>query len=77
MPTPKQERSERVTWPLFWCLKPEDQARLMQFQWDKFGLRLEIPPLPSDIHIDTALESPEEIGRIIRKRPHHPKGYKL
>ena len=33
-------------YPLFWLLKPADQARLMQFYYDNFGERLEIPPYP-------------------------------
>lgn len=68
--------SERTTWPLFWCLKPKDQTKLKQWQWDNYGFRLEIPPLTSDTHIVTVLESPEEIDRIIRQKPHYPKGVK-
>lgn len=54
----------RAYWPLFWCLKPEAQALLMQYQWDKYGFRLEIPPPPSDVLTETKLESLEEINQI-------------
>lgn len=64
----------RTMWPLFWCLSPQDQAKLMQYQWDNFGFRLVIPPLPSDIDIDTEIESPEEIDRLIRQKPRYLKG---
>lgn len=63
--------SQRATWPLFWCLSAETQALLMKYQFDKYGFRLVIPPRPSDTHSDTAIESPEEIDRLIRQRPHY------
>ena len=53
--------------PLFWRLTPENQVKLMQFYWDNFGLRLEIPPEPKDTHIETILEPPEEIDKIMRQ----------
>ncbi len=32
-----------MTCALFWLLKPEDQAKLMQYEWDNFGVHLSIP----------------------------------
>ncbi len=61
-------------WPLWWCLEAEAQALLMQFQWDTHGYRLQIPPEPRSGNIDTEIESPEEIGRIIRRAPSRSRG---
>lgn len=63
----------RMMWPLFWCLKPEDQAKLMQFQHDNFGLHLSIPPLQNGTHVAPAWESPEKIDRLMRQRPRRPR----
>ncbi|MBA7587880.1 hypothetical protein ES708_29926 [subsurface metagenome] len=64
----------RFKYPLFWCLKPEDQAKLMQFEWDNYGLHLSIPPRPGETHVPTALESPEEIDKLMRQTRRHFKG---
>lgn len=64
----------RTTWPLFWCLKPEAQALLMKYQWDNHGFRLQVPPLSDDGHIDTKIESPEEIDKLMRQKPRYFKG---
>lgn len=60
-------------WPLFWCLSAETQAKLMQYQWDNYGLPLEIPKQASDTHVAPVLESPEEIDRLMRQRPRRPR----
>ena len=60
---------KEINWPIFWCLEPGAQALLMQFQWNEYGYRLEVPRLPKDTHIDTEIESPEEIGKIMRQAP--------
>lgn len=60
-------------WPLWWCLEPATQALLMKFQWDEYGYRLTIPPMLSHGHIDTDIESPEEIARIVKQPPRHQK----
>lgn len=67
----------RTMWPLFWCLTPECQAKLMQYQWDNYGFRLEIPPplgASQNKWKIVLLESHEEIDRLMRQRPHYPKG---
>ena len=63
-------------WPLFWCLKvdrqAEIQAKLMQYQWDNYGEKLEIPTPPgtSDgVWLTVELENAEEIDRIMRQAP--------
>ena len=66
----------RTTWPLFWCLKPKCLAKLIQWYWDNYGFLLEIPPPLDGISIDTAFESLEEIDRLMRQKPHYPKGVK-
>ena len=59
----------KIEWPIWWCLEPAAQAALMQFQWDKYGYHLQIPPMPDFARVDTKLESLEEIGREMRKAP--------
>ena len=61
----------REAWPLWWHLEPAAQALLMQFQWDTYGCRLEIPPEPGHGHIDAEIESLEEIDRGMRRPPRH------
>ena len=63
----------KIEWPLFWCLSVSDQAKLIQWQFDTYGFRLQIPPMPDFAHIDTEIESPEEIARIIKRPPRHQK----
>lgn len=63
----------RTTWSLFWCISAQSQAKLMQYHWDNYGFRLEIPSLPGDFHYDTELEPLEELERLMRQKPHHPK----
>jgi len=62
-------------YPLFWCLEPAKQAGLMKFQFDNYGLRLKIPPKLKDIQAE-AMESPEELEKIMRQVPEHPKKVK-
>ena len=45
----------------------------MQFQWDTYGYHLQIPPMLGHGHIDTEIESPEEIGRLMKQPPKHQK----
>lgn len=56
-----------ITWPLFWCLTPECQAALMQYQWDTYGYRLVIPALP---HFEVTYPSLDEIDKTMRQKPH-------
>ena len=51
-------------YPLWWCLSPETQQSLVNFQKQKYGYNLN-PPLPPG----AALESTEEIGKIMSKPP--------
>ncbi len=59
--------------PIFWCLSVEAQAVLMKFQFDNYGVRLDILPAPEGIQIDTELETPEEIDKLMRQPPKHPR----
>ena len=56
-----------MKWPIFHCLSAQSQALLMQFQYDNFGVSLDIPPVPEDVHIEPNIESLEEIDKIIRE----------
>lgn len=70
----RPRKAPSPTWPFFHCLSVEDQVALMKLQWDEFGYHLELPPLPGDIHVDTKMESQEEIGKIIRWAPSRFRG---
>ena len=64
----------RPTLPLFWRLSAEAQAALMKFQFDNYGVRLDIVPVAlGDINIDTALETTDEIDKLMRQPPKHPR----
>ena len=68
-----QQLEPRSKWPLFWCLKPEDQAKLMQYQWDNYGGdKLEIPaPMRTSEAAwqSVMLENSDEIDRLMRQAP--------
>ena len=58
--------------PLFWCLSARSQALLMQYNWDNFGIRLEIPPLPEEPEpiIPTPVDMTlAEIGEFMSQAP--------
>ena len=63
----------KIKWPIWWCLEPEVQVLLMQFQWDNYGYHLQIPSMPDVARVDTKLETLEEIGREMRRPPKHQK----
>ncbi len=57
-------------WPLFWCLEPETQARLLQYQWDNYGETLDIPTPPQtakSVWLAVQMENIEEIDRLMRQ----------
>ena len=62
---------QRTTWPLWDCISPESLVALIKFQWENYGLKL---TLLTDAFRE--LESLKEIDRIMRQRPHYPKGAK-
>ena len=63
-----------MKWPLFWCISQEARVALMKYQWEHFGLRLNIPPEPfTPVSFSTQLESLEEIDRMMRQKPHRPR----
>ncbi|MBA7577414.1 hypothetical protein ES708_19266 [subsurface metagenome] len=59
----------RFRYPLFWCLSPAAQARLMQWYWDNYGLHLSIPPRLGETHVPPHIESVEEIDWLMRQPP--------
>jgi len=66
-----------VNTPLFWSLKPETQARLLQWQFDNYGEKLGIPTLPmtsKGVWLAVEMESAEEINHLIRQTRRHFKG---
>lgn len=63
--------SERTTWPLWECLSPGALVLLIQFQWDNYGEKLDLL-FWRDAYRE--VESLEEIDRLMRQKPHYPKG---
>lgn len=55
--------SERVTWPLWQCLKPEDLVKLIQYQWEHYGTKLELLTITPFSEIEPI----EEIDRLMRQ----------
>ena len=57
---------------LWWLLSTEDMAKLMMYQWDNYGLELEManqqPPARDPIII-TQTEDTEEVDKIMRQPP--------
>jgi len=65
----------KIEWPVFWILKPEDQVKLMEYNYKVHGIKLTIPPDPfKPVTLDTKLESLEEIDRGMRKAPSRSRG---
>jgi len=58
--------TQRQTWPLWQCLKAEALAALIIYQWEHYGLKLD---LLADIYRD--VEGLEEIDRLMRKPPEY------
>lgn len=59
-------------YPLFWLLKPADQAKLMQYYWDNFGEKLDIPPYPGVSKAAWLVamgEADPEIERLMKQPP--------
>jgi len=55
---------------LFWILTPEDQAKLMEYNYKVHGIKLTIPPDPfKPVSLDSKLETLEEIDREMRRAP--------
>ena len=66
-----------MKWPLFWCLKTEQQAKLMQFYYDNYGEILNIPKptqTSNGVWVGVQLENLEEIARIMRQAPSRSRG---
>lgn len=64
-------------WPLFWCLESSAQAALMQYQWDNYELKLEIPTPPQTskgVWMAVQVENSEEIDRLMRQAPSRSRG---
>lgn len=60
-----------ATWPLFLCVEPDVTARLIQFQYENYGTKLDIMTEPVEHPFE--LESLEEIDLIIRERRPAPR----
>jgi len=60
----------RLTCPIWECLKPEQLAKLILVQWKLYGTRLELLTR-SDY---SGIENLEELTKIMRQKPHHSRG---
>ncbi len=63
--------------PLFWILKPEDQVKLMKYQWDNYGEKLDIPTPPGTsrgVCLAAETENIDEIDRLMRQAPSNSRG---
>lgn len=60
--------------PLFWLISQQARVKLMQYQWNKYGTRLDIPPRreppPPVIPVRPDM-TPEELGKFISQPPAH------
>ena len=54
---------------LFWKLSPETQAALMQYQWDQYGEKLNIPPEPKEPVHEIPIHVDEDIDKFMRQAP--------
>jgi len=60
---------------LFWMLPSETQAKLMIYQWENFGTKLDIPEQPKQAPTNPEFE-PEpdpELVRMMQEKPHSPR----
>ncbi len=56
----------RATWPLWECISPEALAKLILYQWEEYGLKLELLSLFMEDTIDTEIEPIQEIDKLMR-----------
>lgn len=54
-------------WPLWTCLPVESLVALCKYQWDKYGLRLDLITSKDMYQLD--LEPIEEIDKLMRQKP--------
>ena len=64
--------NEQVESPLWHKLRPETVAKLIQYQWQEYGTKLDLfssgPPVTR--YAVGAVEA-EEADRMMRQKPHH------
>jgi len=64
---------------IFWMLTEESQANLMRFQYEKYGIHLNIPRRPEGkIGVDMDGIEMDEVGmaKFMQQRPHSPRKVK-
>ena len=57
-----------MDYPLFWKLPVKSQAELMQWHYDEFGTKMNIPPAP-DISSHYEATKEEDYDKIMREKP--------
>lgn len=70
--------TDRIRYPLFWCLSVDSRAKLIQLQYMTYGNILEIPAPPDHARGPWQAvwhESLEEIDRLLRLPPQVGRGY--
>lgn len=65
----EQEKTET---PFFWLISQQAHVELMQYKWQKYGLKLDIPPrpLPPPYAVQPRTDmTEEELGKFMRQPP--------
>ena len=67
-------------WKIWQCISDKARAKLEQYQWEHYGLKLEMlnSPVPStgDVVVPVQVEDIEEIDRLMRMPPKSPRKMK-
>jgi len=56
--------NQKTSWPLYSCIDPESLIKLVRYQWDTYGQKIDL--LHQDI---TEIEDDLELERIMKERP--------
>ena len=59
----------RQTWPLWECISPRALVQLAQYQWEKYGTKLDIIPGAQEYNEQFFVEKLDEIDKLMRQPP--------
>ncbi len=67
------EKLNNTGTPLFWLITVEKRVLLMQYTWEHYHRKLEIPPVPVQCipEIPTEEIPAQEIDKMMRQTPSH------
>ena len=66
--------TDKVTWPLFWCLESTSQVSLIQWQWDNYGVKIEPLKQAANVSLDVEEDNLEEIDKFMCQAPSRSRG---